>query len=851
MQRVLFLFLLLISTLSSSAKLQTLTLKNEKLNLQWTKTQNGWQLSKIEGVINSNKYISFGKPSGEYTLLFSQQKPDCAKAVSIVENDDTITVLDKNFTHGTRALVSQRATSSVPMNRAGEANHFFPSKAKKNADGITFESNMRFGKYIAHYSLDDKNRNDILLSIKFTASHDGYYSLASPSLAAIHEKDLRWGIVPGYFQGNSIQPNLTLAYTYAQGLPRYPILCRENTITSLCSIISSKSGLTLGVIPDAGQDRNPYSDSKNEHNILWKVALSHMNRKSELSPTAYHPVLGEDGSYVKKNETITFNLRYTLQNTDWYSVYKHAIYDVYQLKKTLKLKQTKQSLSERLLSLYEYVCNDSTSKWRVANFENNLKIGAQDYAGGVKGSDKDAMKNSDVGAVWMLAKATNDKKIIYERLPFIRNFKCAQQQTGSGFFEGAARGQYYLYKSQTFTEEWGNHFEPIGLTYYTLTDLGNILLFYPMDKELRELLQLGADRLLTWQKSDGSFEVAYEKSTEKPIYTDLKDLRPTFYGLLVAYRILGNKKYLDAAEKGAKWFIENAVNKGHFLGVCGDYRFVNDFATGQSAQVLLDLYDISRKKCYLDAAIATARMYTTSIYTHPVPTTEDRTVGGKTWKDWQLSQVGLSFEHGGSMGSAVIHGPILLASHAGMFVRMFAITGDSLFLDLARAGVLGRDAFVHPTNRVASYYWAGFDKGAGAFPQHAWWQIGWITDYLISEAEMRTTGKVLFPRGFCTPKVGAHQTLGFTSGKVNGFPVDLVIRKNLVQFSNPNIDYIAGQTLDKKKLFVIVLNSQDRSCDVKVSINFSAIDIENNKNETMFVKLKPFDVKIIECLLNK
>jgi hypothetical protein len=45
--------------------------------------------------------------------------------------------------------------------------------------------------------------------------------------------------------------------------------------------------------------------------------------------------------------------------------------------------------------------------WNVKEY-NNMKIGAQSYLGGVVGSDKDAMKNSDYGAMWMLAHATRD-----------------------------------------------------------------------------------------------------------------------------------------------------------------------------------------------------------------------------------------------------------------------------------------------------------------------------------------------------------------------------------------------------------------------------------------------------------
>ena len=91
----------------------------------------------------------------------------------------------------------------------------------------------------------------------------------------------------------------------------------------------------------------------------------------------------------------------------------------------------------------------------------------------------------------------------------------------------------------------------------------------------------------------------------------------------------------------------------------------------------------------------------------------------------------MSFEHGGTFGSANIHGPILLASHAGLFVRMFALTGDSLFINMARAAAWGRDAFVDSATSVASYYWNAMNRGSGPYPHHAWWQVGWLTDYLL------------------------------------------------------------------------------------------------------------------------
>ncbi|MCH5598399.1 hypothetical protein [Niabella ginsengisoli] len=167
-------------------------------------------------------------------------------------------------------------------------------------------------------------------------------------------------------------------------------------------------------------------------------------------------------------------------------------------------------------------------------------------------------------------------------------------------------------------------------------------------------------------------------------------------------------------------------------------------------------------------------------------------------KDWEISQVGLSFEHGGTHGSANNSGPILLSSHAGMFVRFYQLTQDALYLNMARAAAWGRDAFVDSATGVASYYWRMMDNGAGPFPHHAWWQIGWIMDYLVAEANMRSMKEISFPRGFITPKVGPHLTYGFAEGRVMGHKAALILKPDLIKIDNPKLDCLTALNKEEK-----------------------------------------------------
>ena len=809
----LFSFLISVFTVLGQPS-KNVTLGNKNIQIVWLKTAEGYRVQKI--AVNKNgKWISDLTPSGEYTLLFTDTKPS-------TESSETFEkITGSKFPEDSYHYQQQQwkeSTTAVSLNTAGKAYHFFPSNVKIiDKKHIQFSHETEVATIIADWNLDEKFASDVQVRQTLIPKKKGFFSLASPGMATIAVDKMSWASVPGYFQGNFMQENFALAYAYGHGVPSRPVIYRERCASTLSPLVSTKNGITLSVIPEPGLARDPWAKDKITQTD-WFIGLSHMNRKSQLSPTLYYPVLGEEKSEREIGQELSFGFRFSVISGDWFQALNHAIYDVYNLKEGLALRQSKQSLTDRIEKMRHYLIDPKTSLWNIEEYKGK-KIGAQSYLGGVVGSNKDAMKNSDYGAMWMLAHETKDPELTEKVLPPAENFKLVQQSTDEGFFKGAIEGQYYLAKNKKFVEEWGSVVEPIGLTYYVMLDIGNMFLFEPDNTELKDRLKLGAEKLLNWQKPDGSFAVAYDRKTEEELFKDIKDVRPTFYGFLVAYRILKDEKYLKAAQKGADWFIKNAVETGAFLGVCGDARYAPDFATGQSAQALLDLFDITKDERYKNAAITSAKIYVSSIYTHPIPSKKIKIVNGVEREDWEISQVGLSFEHGGIFGSATRHGPIQLASHAGLFIRMYKITGEQIFADLARSAAIGRDAFVDPKTSVASYYWQAMNKGAGPYPHHAWWQIGWITDYLLSEAELRSDGKVRFPRGFVTPKVGPHQTYGFESGIIYGEKTNLIIREGLAQSGNPVVDCILAQSESGNKLFVVFLNNHAQASSFDLSLD--------------------------------
>ncbi|MFD0663132.1 discoidin domain-containing protein [Thermocatellispora tengchongensis] len=426
--------------------------------------------------------------------------------------------------------------------------------------------------------------------------------------------------------------------------------------------------------------------------------------------------------------------------------------------------------------------------------------------------------------MWMMRAITGDPVIEHERLPYARNFKLAQQETAAGPFQGAALGEYFRrggWESENVNNKTPgpNYVSPIFTTFYTLADVGNILLF-GADDELRRRVRLAADRLLAWQKPDGSFDVGYlRESPGQLVYPDLTDYRATWYGLLVAHRVLGDPACLQAARRGADWFIANALRTGRFLGVCDDARLPRDFQVIFAAQALLELAEVTGEARYRHAAIETAQHYATQVYTHPTPSTQPRTFNDHEVEQWQTSQAGLSFEHAGFSGSAPSRGPILLAAHAGAFVRFAELTGEQLFLDMARAAARGRDEWVDPASGWPSYYWNAGNTESGKFPWHGWWHLGWMIDYLLAEARLRSQGRISFPRGFMTAKVGASAPYGFAAGTVYSRAARLWMPPGLVKGDNPEVDVLTAMSTQGRTLLVIALNGRPENQTATLTID--------------------------------
>src|SRR5690606_26668757 len=110
------------------------SLENEKVQLKWKKTKEGYYLENIKVNVD-NRIVDLQQTSGEYTVLYSDEKP--------VSKPDWTQIDEKSkaFTEGSYTLITNRwkqNLNQVALNTAGSSIDFLPIEAMKKGDQVTF-----------------------------------------------------------------------------------------------------------------------------------------------------------------------------------------------------------------------------------------------------------------------------------------------------------------------------------------------------------------------------------------------------------------------------------------------------------------------------------------------------------------------------------------------------------------------------------------------------------------------------------------------------------------------------------------------------------------------------------------
>src|SRR5687768_9705546 len=338
---------------------------------------------------------------------------------------------------------------------------------------------------------------------------------------------------------------------------------------------------------------------------------------------------------------------------------------------------------------------------------------------------------------------------------------------------------------------------------------------------------------------------------DRTLNLDVKEKGRSWQNLLAMYRATGDEKLLAEAKRGADKYLKRRIERAQ-----EDFRDPESkgmfFWTSYAPQWidLLELYDETKDKRYLDAAREGARSFSQYIWYAPAIPDQNVTVnqGGEApeyWyikkrglgpiklaeenvPAWRVSEWGLTCE---SSGTSAGHRAVLLANHAPWMLRLAQLTGDTFLHDIARNAVVGRYAnfpgYHINTARTTVYEKADYplrEYKALTYNSfhfnHIWPHIALVVDYLVSDAFAKSDGAIDFPsryaEGYAYLK---SKVYGDRAGTFYGDKdLWLWMRKGLLTIDSPQINYVSAR--GNGKLYLALTNQS--AADVNATVKLDA-----------------------------
>lgn len=332
---------------------------------------------------------------------------------------------------------------------------------------------------------------------------------------------------------------------------------------------------------------------------------------------------------------------------------------------------------------------------------------------------------------------------------------------------------------------------------------------------------------------------------------DVAERGDSWQNSLALYRATGERTDLERAMAGADEYLRQRLPaQAGFVGNHGEKpffwtQFVPDFAA------LVELYEASGERRYLDAAQTAARAFTAFVWMSPAVPDRDIRVnaGGKApvyWylagkghrpmsapeedvPAWRLSEIGLTPE---SSGTASGHRAIFMANWAPWLLRIGHYSDDRFLREIAHSAVLGRysnfPGYHINTARTTIYEKPDYplrdtkDLSVNSFHfNHIWPMASMLMDYLVTEAQVRSGDRILFPAEFI--EAYAYLQNRAYGGKVGRFyeheDAVLWMPKGLLTPASIEVNYIAARSLDNERLYLALMNASAQPVATSVQLD--------------------------------
>lgn len=631
------------------------------------------------------------------------------------------------------------------------------------------------------------------LTLQYAPAQTGYYSLA---VAALH------GIDPSDVTNIQVPPMLQY-----QRLPEGPVMLPSAMMPQPLAIMENK---TLSSFITAAPATYPLDWAQSNTS---RAGFSIRNAKNAVQPVAFSPVLGLADSKIPAGQSIQRSFIVGAIAAPWQDALEYISDSIFRVKDYRK--QQNVSLTEAAFNIIDLIKNDTASGWAPAlkgfyDIEADPKI-------------RPTVVQSAPLAVISAAVIGRDEALYISRaLPTI---EYTLSRSGFRWANGIAGTLFNKDKKSLALSPFNSQFTT---AYY---------------EGLNQLLQDANPWLKNIALPDKAIRGAKGYSVKIPAWTQE----------LAAYRLTGERRWLDAAKKGADAFLTNDVYGQHTTPLSKQPFYNTSFYANWWD--LPDLYDVTGDSIYLKAAVASAFHTLAGVRTYPLVEDKMQTIHPKNiyngnttmwWKGGEkyrlgfprqhndapekqvpqsvVSPVGLGFEQPFTFfDPGKLVRPVFMSSWAPHLLRLSATSHGKIFETYARNAVIGR--FTNYPGYYATGYTdipmqPGFPYNgpdvSSIYYHHIPPHLAFTLDFILTAAIQRAAGKVNFPYGKQDGFVWFNNRIyGGSKGQVfDDKEVSLWMKKGLIQIDNPAVNYVTA--ISEKHFWVILTNeAQDaQTCNI-------------------------------------
>lgn len=633
------------------------------------------------------------------------------------------------------------------------------------------------------------------LTFTFVPKKKGFYSIGYIGAPGIDPKEMTEIWQPMIWQEKRF-PNLSyLTESFKCPLPT--------------TLVSAK-GVTWGVLADPVEI--PFMPLPSKQNSRFGVAVR--DAQGLARPMLFAPVFGGIESEMQPGSSFQFKAHLLSYASPLLSAYQSIARDYYGFKdyrqnSTVTLNQTFENMIEYSLGPYSQFVDEL----RGCNY-------ATDVPGAVKNisglhplslaiiTDNEAIYRKRARP--MLEYSLSRERFLFSTNPEIKGDGTSANLNGPGapmsdfsstYLFSDNRMKAHLALAQEI------YSKPINLCLNLSEKLygdqwQNAMHLYKTTKDpqyLKKAVQ-GADEYLKARVDQPAVDFSDPASRDMFFWTSFT---PQWIELYLLYKMTGEKRFLDAAHKGAlqytqfTWFCPE-IPEGQVLVNPGNKvpRYRTD----------ADLKDMPAPEKMVDA--------------------------------WKVSEIGLTPE---SSPTSQGHRAIYLANYAPWMLRIAQDAQDSFLHDVARSAIIGRyesfPGYHINISRTDAHEKADFAKRS--LPElngvtslhfnHPWVHCAVLIDYLISDLYYRSHTKIDFPSeyaegyAYCRSNVYGAQPGFFYDEK----GIDLYMPQGLLTSSNTQVNYVSGK--GNGKLYLALTNQSKNEVTTTLQLNSSLLNLKPGK----------------------